>query len=187
MGARDMRRVGMGAAGIPIPAPSPDNRHASRPKGSTARTRSRHQPGTFSANIISGDFGWGGRIRTYGTRYQKPMPYHLATPQLWRRIYPSCLAGARAKPAFFSQLCHLARCCGAHGPRPPQTLCERPRRPPGSPRKIRIARPISPFGNGLARRSGRTFPCRFGISSPRGRSPEPVYLVRSANVVLTTG
>lgn len=29
------------------------------------------------------DFGWGGRIRTYGTRYQKPMPYHLATPQLW--------------------------------------------------------------------------------------------------------
>ena len=26
-------------------------------------------------------FGWGGRIRTYGTRYQKPMPYHLATPQ----------------------------------------------------------------------------------------------------------
>ena len=27
-------------------------------------------------------FGWGGRIRTYGTRYQKPTPYHLATPQL---------------------------------------------------------------------------------------------------------
>ena len=28
-----------------------------------------------------GKVGWGGRIRTYGTRYQKPMPYHLATPQ----------------------------------------------------------------------------------------------------------
>ena len=27
--------------------------------------------------------GWGGRIRTYGTRYQKPLPYHLATPQRW--------------------------------------------------------------------------------------------------------
>jgi hypothetical protein len=27
------------------------------------------------------NIGWGGRIRTYGTRYQKPMPYHLATPQ----------------------------------------------------------------------------------------------------------
>ena len=25
--------------------------------------------------------GWGGRIRTYGTRYQKPLPYRLATPQ----------------------------------------------------------------------------------------------------------
>ena len=24
--------------------------------------------------------GWGGRIRTYGTRYQKALPYHLATP-----------------------------------------------------------------------------------------------------------
>ena len=27
------------------------------------------------------DYGWGGRIRTYGTRDQNPMPYHLATPQ----------------------------------------------------------------------------------------------------------
>ena len=27
-------------------------------------------------------YGWGGRIRTYGTRDQNPMPYHLATPQL---------------------------------------------------------------------------------------------------------
>lgn len=26
-------------------------------------------------------FGWGGRIRTYDTRYQKPLPYRLATPQ----------------------------------------------------------------------------------------------------------
>ena len=25
--------------------------------------------------------GWGGRIRTYGTRYQKALPYRLATPQ----------------------------------------------------------------------------------------------------------
>ena len=27
--------------------------------------------------------GWGGRIRTYGTRDQNPMPYHLATPHLF--------------------------------------------------------------------------------------------------------
>ena len=32
----------------------------------------------FSENDTA---GWGGRIRTYGTRYQKPLPYHLATPQ----------------------------------------------------------------------------------------------------------
>src|SRR5512139_4347355 len=25
--------------------------------------------------------GWGGRIRTCECRYQKPVPYHLATPQ----------------------------------------------------------------------------------------------------------
>ena len=32
---------------------------------------------------IKGGFfiGWGGRIRTYECRHQKPMPYHLATPQ----------------------------------------------------------------------------------------------------------
>ena len=27
------------------------------------------------------DNGWGGRIRTYGTLYQKQLPYRLATPQ----------------------------------------------------------------------------------------------------------
>jgi hypothetical protein len=26
--------------------------------------------------------GWGARIRTWEWRYQKPLPYHLATPQL---------------------------------------------------------------------------------------------------------
>src|SRR5659263_640921 len=26
-------------------------------------------------------YGWGGRIRTSGTRDQSPLPYHLATPQ----------------------------------------------------------------------------------------------------------
>ena len=28
-----------------------------------------------------GKNGWGGRIRTYGTLYQKQLPYRLATPQ----------------------------------------------------------------------------------------------------------
>ena len=33
------------------------------------------------------NFGWGGRIRTYGTRDQNPMPYHLATPQCLMEIH----------------------------------------------------------------------------------------------------
>lgn len=32
-------------------------------------------------NLTSIQSGWGGRIRTYECRHQKPMPYHLATPQ----------------------------------------------------------------------------------------------------------
>ena len=31
-------------------------------------------------SYLLGD-GWGGRIRTYGTRDQNPLPYRLATPQ----------------------------------------------------------------------------------------------------------
>jgi hypothetical protein len=30
--------------------------------------------------------GWGGRIRTCEWRHQKPLPYHLATPQQGGRI-----------------------------------------------------------------------------------------------------
>lgn len=37
------------------------------------------------------DSGWGGRIRTYGTRYQKPLPYLLATPQQQRTSRNECL------------------------------------------------------------------------------------------------
>ena len=33
----------------------------------------------LTRNILN---GWGGRIRTYDTRDQNPMPYHLATPHL---------------------------------------------------------------------------------------------------------
>src|SRR5690554_6739446 len=31
--------------------------------------------------------GWGARIRTWECRYQKPVPYHLATPQLARFVH----------------------------------------------------------------------------------------------------
>ena len=36
---------------------------------------------------LSLDDGWDGRIRTYGTLYQKQLPYHLATSQQWRDVY----------------------------------------------------------------------------------------------------
>ena len=35
---------------------------------------------------LPGAIGWGGRIRTCECRYQKPVPYHLATPQQAIRI-----------------------------------------------------------------------------------------------------
>lgn len=35
--------------------------------------------------------GWGARIRTWDCRYQKPMPYHLATPQ--QREHARCARG----------------------------------------------------------------------------------------------
>jgi hypothetical protein len=31
--------------------------------------------------LLPGGGGWGARIRTWECRYQKPMPYRLATPQ----------------------------------------------------------------------------------------------------------
>ena len=55
-------------------------------------------------------YGGDDRIRTYGTRYQKPLPYHLATPQLWRRIYPSPRVGARAKSDIFCSFINK-NCC----------------------------------------------------------------------------
>lgn len=40
--------------------------------------------------------GWGARIRTWECRYQKPVPYHLATPQhALQQIAILCAAGKR--------------------------------------------------------------------------------------------
>ena len=39
-----------------------------------------------SQNLTSVLSGWGGRIRTYECRHQKPMPYHLATPQYFALV-----------------------------------------------------------------------------------------------------
>ena len=61
---------------FPAPARYAKSRKATIHDGTRPCPRLPDCPGT----------GWGGRIRTYGTRYQKPLPYHLATPQL-----PRCL------------------------------------------------------------------------------------------------
>lgn len=53
--------------------------------------------------MISEKSGWGGRIRTYGARYQKPVPYHLATPQLCGGIYLERLGGARPEMSFLAK------------------------------------------------------------------------------------
>ena len=38
----------------------------------------------MSDTYRDGKAGWGGRDRTCECRYQKPVPYHLATPHPWR-------------------------------------------------------------------------------------------------------
>ena len=44
--------------------------------------RMKAAPARTSATSCAGQLaGWGGRIRTSECRYQKPVPYHLATPQ----------------------------------------------------------------------------------------------------------
>ncbi len=37
----------------------------------------------FPAFMVRHNNGWGGRIRTYGSRNQNPVTYHLSTPHQW--------------------------------------------------------------------------------------------------------
>ena len=43
--------------------------------------------------------GWGGRIRTCECRYQKPVPYHLATPQHGQPVKPGGRGAAYSRKA----------------------------------------------------------------------------------------
>ena len=78
--------------------------------------------------------GWGGRIRTSECRYQKPVPYHLATPQQCvgrpysgpvvkgnRSIEPhnpimgvDCTSPLNSDQTLFQALRHLARAARAN-------------------------------------------------------------------------
>ena len=56
--------------------------------GITASTKMICAPRDFCRKTDTKvESGWGGRIRTCACRYQKPVPYHLATPQLSAKIY----------------------------------------------------------------------------------------------------
>ena len=44
---------------------------------------------THHSKLITFEIGWGGRIRTYECRIQRPVPYHLATPQYRRAKLPT--------------------------------------------------------------------------------------------------
>ncbi len=57
----------------------------------------RLQRDTAYPSHSHGKLGWGGRIRTYDTRYQKPLPYHLATPQRCALSYPNRPCAASPK------------------------------------------------------------------------------------------
>src|ERR1700752_76195 len=46
------------------------------------------------------NFGWGGWIRTNECRFQRPVPYHLATPQYQTASLESVIAGTQANPTL---------------------------------------------------------------------------------------
>jgi hypothetical protein len=57
--------------------------------------------------ILISKNGWGGRIRTHGWRYQKPLPYHLATPQhccFNERVIMGMVTECKKVVAIFAEL-----------------------------------------------------------------------------------
>ena len=57
------------------------NRTSSRPGGPPNPRHCRRNCSAVQKPRFCRLCGWGGRIRTSEWRYQKPLPYHLATPQ----------------------------------------------------------------------------------------------------------
>src|SRR3984893_558306 len=83
--------------------------------------------------------GWGGRIRTYECRIQRPVPYHLATPQYqvlflvrdggtahgpnacrysWREI----VTAGKTRQSISARSSFAARCCENSFSKIPKTL-----------------------------------------------------------------
>ena len=55
----------------------------------------------LARSAIAGVVGWDGRIRTYGTLYQKQLPYHLATSQ---RVAVIKLMGRNVQAPFLTKI-----------------------------------------------------------------------------------
>ncbi len=51
-------------------------------------------------NDLGKENGWGGRDRTYECRYQKAVPYHLATPQQ-SALYSAAILYVKGREAHF--------------------------------------------------------------------------------------
>jgi hypothetical protein len=68
-------------------------------RGGRRLGRSRVNRLTKQATLKREIAGWGGRIRTYDTQYQKLLPYHLATPQQRRCSYSNLGRPASEKRA----------------------------------------------------------------------------------------
>ena len=93
--------------------------------------------------------GWGGRIRTYDTRYQKPMPYHLATPQQAPVSYCPSLRLARRNGRKSGGRSGRSDASGAGG-----FTCELRESPVRAPRQAgRADAPFAALGPERARRS----------------------------------
>ncbi len=124
-----------------------ENGRRTRATRPAARANPRHRRRNCSAAQwarFRGMRGWGGRIRTSEWRYQKPLPYHLATPQY--------AAPSRTRRRSTQPPSDLApRLAGRIPPQPAKSLLHRSRalaisRPPAD---RSVAQP------GRAPRSGR--------------------------------
>ena len=58
--------------------------------------------------------GWGGGIRTPGCWYQKPVPYHLATPHGTPDDITYCGFSQEVGGAIFAQASHIEGRCQAY-------------------------------------------------------------------------
>ncbi len=96
-----------------------------------ARNHAMKRKNLHYINNLAGG-GWDGRIRTYGTLYQKQLPYHLATSQ---RVAVNRTKGRNVQDPFWTKMPPKALTCDETSTCWPQRLGSiniAPLRPPAS-------------------------------------------------------